>query len=85
VCRCEEVTRAELDAAVELGAADPRSVKLLSRVGMGWCQGRVCGYAASRLTATATGWAPDADDLRGLARRPIAQPVRLRDIATGPS
>jgi thioredoxin reductase len=85
VCRCEEVTRAELDAAVELGAADPRSVKLLSRVGMGWCQGRVCGYAASRLTATATGRAPDADDLRGLARRPIAQPVRLRDIATGPS
>jgi D-hydroxyproline dehydrogenase subunit alpha len=84
VCRCEEVTRAGLAEAAELGAADPRSAKLLSRAGMGWCQGRICGYATSRLIAAAAGREPDAEDLRGLARRPVAQPVRLRDIATEP-
>lgn len=81
VCRCEEVPRGVLTAAVDLGATDPRSVKLLSRVGMGWCQGRVCGYATTALTAAATGREVDADDLRGLAQRPIAQPIRLGDLA----
>ncbi|MGW7051400.1 FAD-dependent oxidoreductase [Streptomyces sp. NPDC054887] len=42
VCRCEEVPASVVRAAVELGATDVRSVKLLSRAGMGWCQGRVC-------------------------------------------
>jgi D-hydroxyproline dehydrogenase subunit alpha len=81
VCRCEEVTCADIVAAAELGAADPRSAKLLSRAGMGWCQGRVCGYPTALLTATATGREPDADDLRAVAGRPIAQPIRLGDLA----
>jgi D-hydroxyproline dehydrogenase subunit alpha len=81
VCRCEEVTRAGVATAIELGAADPRAVKLLSRAGMGWCQGRVCGYATARLTAAASGRDLDAGDLAGLARRPLAQPVRLGHLA----
>jgi NADPH-dependent 2,4-dienoyl-CoA reductase/sulfur reductase-like enzyme len=84
ICRCEEVSCARFMEAVELGAADPRTARLLSRAGMGWCQGRVCGYATSRLTAAATGREPDAEDLRGIAQRPIAQPVRLGDLATDP-
>ena len=44
VCRCEEVTGGAIREAVgELGAGDVRTVKLLTRAGMGWCQGRVCG------------------------------------------
>jgi NADPH-dependent 2,4-dienoyl-CoA reductase/sulfur reductase-like enzyme len=81
ICRCEEVPYDRLAAAVDLGATDPRAVKLLSRAGMGWCQGRVCGYATAALTARATGRAPAAADLRGLAQRPIAQPIRLGDLA----
>jgi D-hydroxyproline dehydrogenase subunit alpha len=80
VCRCEEVTRAALAEAAELGAADPRSAKLLSRAGMGRCQARVCGYATAWL---AMGRTPDADDLRGLSTRPIAEPITLRDLAEG--
>ena len=38
-------------AAVAAGAADGRQVKQLTRTGMGWCQGRMCGYAADRLCA----------------------------------
>ena len=41
VCRCEEVTRAQLDRAVE-GSADINVVKGLTRAGMGLCQGRNC-------------------------------------------
>jgi len=81
VCRCEEVTVGGLTEAIALGATDPRAAKLLSRAGMGRCQGRVCGYATVLLTAAATGRDSDADDLAGLARRPIAQPLRLGHLA----
>ena len=84
VCRCEEVTCGRLTAAAELGATDPRSAKLLSRAGMGRCQGRVCGYATAWLTAGVCGRTPGPDDLLATARRPIAQPVRLRDLADEP-
>ncbi|MBF8189590.1 FAD-dependent oxidoreductase, partial [Nonomuraea sp. K274] len=49
VCRCEEVPLARVREAQDLGATDARSIKLLARPGMGWCQGRVCGYAVSCL------------------------------------
>ena len=43
VCRCEEVTAGAVREAVgSLGAGDLRTVKLLTRAGMGWCQGRMC-------------------------------------------
>lgn len=79
VCRCEEVTAARLRAAVDdLGAADARGGKLLARTGMGWCQGRVCGYAAACLTATWSG-APYSPEVVGT--RPVATPVRLGTLA----
>lgn len=79
VCRCEEVTAGEVRAAVDdLGATDPRTAKLLSRAGMGWCQGRVCGYATTCLTASAAGSdTVSALDLQGVSERPIAVPISL--------
>lgn len=50
ICRCEEVSFGAVRKAVEEGATDARQVKQLTRAGMGWCQGRVCGYAASLLS-----------------------------------
>ncbi|MFI6603059.1 NAD(P)/FAD-dependent oxidoreductase [Nonomuraea sp. NPDC050536] len=67
VCRCEEVPLSAVREAQALGATDARSVKLLARPGMGWCQGRMCGYAVSCLT----GEAPQAP------RRPVVQPITL--------
>ena len=78
VCRCEEVTAADIGDAVELGARDPRTVKLLSRSGMGWCQGRVCGYATAALTARLTG---GELNLTGSAGRPVAGPIPLGLVA----
>jgi D-hydroxyproline dehydrogenase subunit alpha len=83
VCRCEEVTTAEIEGAIDSGARDARSVKLLSRAGMGWCQGRVCGYATSCLTAARTG---QPLDLASGANRPVAAPIPLGLLAqTQPS
>ena len=79
MCRCEEVTHGTIRAAVtDLGARDARAVKLLTRTGMGWCQGRMCGEAVACAVAELTGTTPDA---AGTGRRILAQPVRLGDLA----
>ncbi|MEO3751963.1 FAD-dependent oxidoreductase [Streptomyces sp. B6B3] len=85
LCRCEEVTCAAVRAAHDdLGADDARTVKLLTRAGMGWCQGRVCGFATAALTAHLAGRRPDHTDLLANASRPLAAPVPLDQIARGP-
>jgi NAD(P)H-nitrite reductase large subunit len=72
VCRCEEVTAGAVREAVdELGAGDPRTVKLLTRAGMGWCQGRMCATAVAGLAGC------EATP----ARRPFARPVPLGVLA----
>ena len=84
VCRCEEVSLDEVRRSVtDLGARDARTIKLLARPGMGLCQGRVCGYATACLAASLRdqGGAPGEEDLRGLAARPVAQPVTLGQLA----
>lgn len=79
MCRCEEVSCGQVDAAVnELGARNSRDVKLFSRVGMGMCQARVCG----RNIADYLG-ANDADRIRS-ARRPIIAPITLGELAQDP-
>ena len=80
VCRCEEVTAGDIrHARDDLGADDQRTVKLLARPGMGWCQGRVCGFASACLAAG--GRALSAADLRPLSGRPLCAPVSLGDLA----
>lgn len=73
VCRCEEVTRAALYRAVDerdVGAV--RSLKLVSGAGLGLCQGRVCGRNVAELAGV---------DAVGFAKRPIASPIRLAELA----
>ncbi|MGW7414244.1 FAD/NAD(P)-dependent oxidoreductase [Streptomyces sp. NPDC054863] len=77
VCRCEEVTAGQVREAVgDLGARDVRTVKLLTRAGMGWCQGRMCGPAVALLAGGAAGPAGESAD-----RRPLACPLTLGELA----
>ena len=56
VCRCEHITAGDLRRTVhEGGAKEMNRLKALSRVGMGRCQGRMCGVAAAEILAHATG------------------------------
>jgi NADPH-dependent 2,4-dienoyl-CoA reductase/sulfur reductase-like enzyme len=78
VCRCEDVAHAQIREAVcELGATSPRAVKLVSRAGMGWCQGRICAIPTATITAELLGRPVTQRDLERVARLTIAQPVPL--------
>ena len=76
VCRCEEVSAQQVRDAVTMGATDARSVKLITRAGMGWCQGRVCGPIVDGLCGF-----DDLASLVGAATRPVAAPVPLGALA----
>lgn len=82
VCRCEEVSFGQISHARDvLGAHDARTVKLMARPGMGWCQGRVCGFATAALAAAEAGRPLTAEDLRPMAKKPLAAPVSLGELA----
>lgn len=56
VCRCEEIDVATIrDAASRFDIVEMNRLKAVSRVGMGRCQGRLCGAAAAELLANAIG------------------------------
>jgi NADPH-dependent 2,4-dienoyl-CoA reductase/sulfur reductase-like enzyme len=85
ICRCEEVHFGRVrEALTELGATDARTLKLLTRMGMGWCQGRMCGYTAASLAATAGDREITHEDLAAFANRPIGQPISLGELAGQP-
>ncbi|GAA4836143.1 FAD/NAD(P)-dependent oxidoreductase [Saccharopolyspora rosea] len=77
VCRCEETTCGDLRRALaEPGGSGARAVKLATRAGLGPCQARMCGGAVAELARRSGG-----QEAFGHAR-PIAQPVRLGELAS---
>ncbi|WP_029896363.1 FAD-dependent oxidoreductase [Nocardia brasiliensis] len=83
-CRCEGTTHAELTAAwSRTTGGGYRPTKLATRAGLGPCQGRMC---AANIEALRNHSCPDGTDAPGLAAatpawRPLAAPVRLRELA----
>jgi NADPH-dependent 2,4-dienoyl-CoA reductase/sulfur reductase-like enzyme len=56
LCRCEEITAGEARQAIrDFTSVELNRLKAVSRIGMGRCQGRVCGAAAAELLAGETG------------------------------
>ncbi len=78
VCRCEDVTRAEIDAAAREGARDMNQLKAWTRCGMGPCQGRTCGDIVGALLAAHVGSREAAGYFTG--RAPL-RPVSLAEVA----
>jgi NAD(P)H-nitrite reductase large subunit len=81
VCRCENVTagalRESLAANPHLGTLD--AVKLLTRVGMGPCQGRMCQPTVTQLVAAASGRGPER--LGPYRARPPVKPLPVAQLA----
>ncbi len=74
ICRCEEVAAGELRAAVrESGVLEINRLKALTRVGMGRCQGRMCGAAAGEILAHACGRA--VEDIGRLRAQAPLKPI----------
>ncbi|WP_234936539.1 (2Fe-2S)-binding protein (plasmid) [Sinorhizobium medicae] len=51
VCRCEEVTAAQIAEASSCGASGLRHLKVQTRVGMGPCRAQMCSMAATAMIA----------------------------------
>lgn len=55
LCRCEEVRVGDIRTVVDEGHWEINRVKAHCRVGMGRCQGRMCGLAAAEIVAERSG------------------------------
>jgi NADPH-dependent 2,4-dienoyl-CoA reductase/sulfur reductase-like enzyme len=84
ICRCEEVCLSDLKHSInELGATDSRTAKLLTRCGMGLCQGRICGRFVVDLVANELNLSPTDTDRISAVNRPIITPIPLGILALG--
>jgi hypothetical protein len=79
LCRCEEITAAEVQAAVRRGADSVRAVKGGTRVGQGPCQGRICHTLVAHLVARETG--RPVGEVLDITPRPPIKPVPLEVLA----
>ncbi len=82
VCRCEEVTAAQVRAAARLGCEGPNQMKAFLRTGMGPCQGRLCGLTVTELIAVERGMT--AERVGGYRLRPPVKPITLAELASLP-
>lgn len=78
-CRCEEITYSEVHAAVAQGAKDLQAIKLLTRLGMGSCQGRNCAPHVALHLCRDTG--RTAENVGRINPRPPVKPVTLGALA----
>jgi thioredoxin reductase len=80
LCRCESISRGEFQRLLEENphvlSAD--AAKLLTRVGMGMCQGRLCGDGAVQLIASLRGVA--VTDVGPFHAQAPVKPVLLDDL-----
>jgi NADPH-dependent 2,4-dienoyl-CoA reductase/sulfur reductase-like enzyme len=79
LCRCENVTAGEVRAAADQGLREINRVKAATRLGMGRCQGRVCGIAGAEVLATKLGIS--VDSVGRLRTQPPVKPVPIDALA----
>ena len=82
VCRCEEVTAAQIRETARMGCEGPNQMKSFLRCGMGPCQGRLCGLTVTELIADERGTTPDEVGYYRL--RPPVKPITLGELASLP-
>jgi NAD(P)H-nitrite reductase large subunit len=81
ICRCECVSRAEIDAAIAAGAATVNDVKRRTRCGMGLCQGVYCMPRIAALLAERLG--QPLVEIAPMTARAPARPLPLEELASG--
>ncbi|HZR03968.1 MAG TPA: (2Fe-2S)-binding protein, partial [Burkholderiales bacterium] len=79
VCRCEEVTAAQVIAAAQLGCPGPNQLKAFLRCGMGPCQGRLCGLTVTEMIATVRRVSPQ--EIGYYRLRPPVKPITVGELA----
>ncbi|MCR4425480.1 MAG: (2Fe-2S)-binding protein [Firmicutes bacterium] len=81
ICRCEDVTLAEIKRLIREGFTSIDEIKRVSRAGMGPCQGRTCRQLVARELAASCGIPIEHVEMPTF--RPPTRPVPLSTIARG--
>ncbi|HEX6120673.1 MAG TPA: FAD/NAD(P)-binding oxidoreductase [Dongiaceae bacterium] len=80
LCRCEQISAGELRGIAGLmGARELNRAKSYSRIGMGRCQGRLCGHAAAEILAGRLG--VSLDSVGRMRGQPPVKPVPVATVA----
>ncbi|WP_263141010.1 FAD-dependent oxidoreductase [Pseudomonas sp. RIT-PI-AD] len=79
VCRCEEVSFATLQEALDEGFSTLGAIKRHTRIGMGRCQGRYCAATLDERLCALTG--QTRSDTSGFAPRLPVKPVSITELA----
>jgi thioredoxin reductase len=84
ICRCEDISCGEIQDAVRAnsGVSSASTVKLLTRAGMGFCQGRMCEINVRRILAKERN-VPLAQ-VPGYVTRPPVKPITVALLASYP-
>ena len=82
VCRCEEVTLADARRWVREGVKEANSLKAITRMSMGRCQGRNCASTLSHLIAAECGI--DVAEVTPPRPRPPLKPIGVAALASDP-
>ena len=82
LCRCEDMTLADLAHSVERGYRDIEEVKRYTGFGTGPCQGKECLAAVATELARLTG--ADPSTIKPFTSRPPLAPTPLRLLARDP-
>ena len=84
ICRCEDVTVGELEDALQQDPhiASASTAKLMTRVGMGFCQGRMCETSVRRTIARRRGC--PLENVPPYVVRPPVKPVSIATLASVP-
>jgi len=83
VCKCEGVTLADIERAIDEGYSDLESLKRLLRIGMGPCQGRYCLYVVARILMRKTG--KSFEEIFMPKNRPPLAPVEMKYFTGKPA
>lgn len=79
VCRCEEVSFATLQQALDDGISTVGAIKRHTRIGMGRCQGRYCAVTLDEQVCATTG--AQRSERSGFAPRLPVKPVTIAELA----
>jgi NAD(P)H-nitrite reductase large subunit len=79
ICRCEEVTREEVEQAIRDGATTIAGIKKRTHAGMGLCQGRTC----RKLVAGMLAGSRPPEEIVPPTFRPPVRTVKISEIAQG--
>jgi NADPH-dependent 2,4-dienoyl-CoA reductase/sulfur reductase-like enzyme len=79
VCRCESVTRGDIEELMSGGVGSIGAIKRETRAGMGRCQGRYCAGLLMQMTCRSAATAPEEQAY--FAPRPPFKPLTIGALA----